>query len=112
MNWYKCYDEKAGKWVEPDYVIKDGVGFWTFVNNNLLGYRYGKAYRETGISVNGRELLEGDKLRYTLPHKEIEGTIVLRDGNWVIQCDDGHYPLDRTVKYGKVRTGHVSGEGR
>jgi hypothetical protein len=109
MNWYKCYDEKAGKWVEPSCVTREGFGYWGVGEK---GRRKENVYRETGYSANGRELLEGDKLRCTFPHKEIEGTIVLRDGNWVIQCDDGHYPLDRTVKYGKVRTGHISGEER
>ena len=112
MNWYKCYDEKAGKWVEPYYVVRDGIGFWTFVDNNLVGYRQEKAYRETGISVNCRELIEGDRLRCTYPHKEIEGIIAFLNGSWVIQCTDGNYPLDNTIKYGKVRTGHISGEGR
>ena len=109
MNWYKCYDEKAGKWVEPACVTRDGYGYW---GDGEKGRFREKAYRETGISVNGSELIEGDKLRCTFPHKEIEGTITLRDGNWVIQCADGHYPLDKSVKYGKVRTGHISGEGR
>jgi hypothetical protein len=115
MNWYKCYDEKAGKWVEPDFVEKNGMGNWD-TSKEFREFRCGKAYRETGISVNGSELIEGDKLTCTNPlgvkNETVDGIVSFNILGPILQCEHGYYILDHINKSGIVRTGHISGEGR
>lgn len=114
MNWYKCYDEKAGKWVEPWCVTRDGYGYWG--DGDWKGRFREKAYRETGISVNGIELIEGDMVTCANPvscgNDSIDGVVAFRDGNAIFKMEDGYYLLHDIARYGIVRTGHISWEGR